>query len=71
MTAGAEGAHHCFRAAGVVYESTIENDRGLRDIVVETINAYLRETVKSNEWNQGVLKEVPALAFDLVCKRAE
>ncbi|KAK3338098.1 hypothetical protein B0H65DRAFT_312489 [Neurospora tetraspora] len=51
-------------AALVVYESTIEDDRGLRDVVVETL-------CKHSEWLdeekvRDVVKELGALTYDMV-----
>ncbi|KAK3946535.1 hypothetical protein QBC32DRAFT_225916, partial [Pseudoneurospora amorphoporcata] len=50
-------------AALVVYKSTIEDDRGLRDVVVETLS-------KHSEWLdeekvRDVLKELGALTYDI------
>ncbi|KAK3947616.1 hypothetical protein QBC32DRAFT_80508 [Pseudoneurospora amorphoporcata] len=51
-------------AALVVYESTIEDDRGLRDVVVETL--YKNSEWLDEEKVRDVVKELGALTYDMV-----
>ncbi|KAH7625221.1 hypothetical protein SMAC4_12941 [Sordaria macrospora] len=51
-------------AALVVYESTIEDDRGLRDVVVETF--YKHSKWLDKEKVRDVVKELGALTYDMV-----
>ncbi|EGZ70092.1 hypothetical protein NEUTE2DRAFT_68748, partial [Neurospora tetrasperma FGSC 2509] len=51
-------------AALVVYESTIEDDRGLRDVVVETL--YEHSEWLDEEKVRDVVKELGALTYDMV-----
>ncbi|KAK4461260.1 hypothetical protein QBC42DRAFT_178888, partial [Cladorrhinum samala] len=53
-----------FGAALVVYESTIENDRGLRDVVVETLCKHSKWL--DEEKVRDVVKGLGALTYDMV-----
>ncbi|KAI0147301.1 hypothetical protein GGR57DRAFT_259153 [Xylariaceae sp. FL1272] len=54
-------------AAREAYLSTVEADRGLRDIVVATFSA--RRELLDQEKTQEILKEVGLLAYDLLMER--
>ena len=66
----AYGADSCFLAAHTVYTSTPENDRGLRNIVVNIINRHIERVINLEETNQLILKSIPDLSYDLVHQRA-
>lgn len=58
--------HHnnLIRAAREAYESTVETDRSLRDVV--TIKLVNRPKLLELEEVQNLLREVPMLAYDLL-----
>lgn len=57
-----------WRAAGDVYTSTVEHDRGLRDIVVESINYYLLPGVLDPGSILDEIRNNQALTFDLLIR---
>lgn len=46
-----------------VYDTTVESDRGLRDIVIQTFREH--PELAQSEKVEPVVKELPALAFEL------
>jgi len=57
-------AHDFLHAAEEVYTSTVEQDRGLRDIVVETIHQH--PTMLNSKATQDVIKNNQDLNFDML-----
>lgn len=55
---------HFVRAAREAYESTVETDRALRDVVLEEFKA--RPELLNVPEAQALLKEVPILAYDVL-----
>ena len=67
---GLTGAQSCLQAAQTVYDSTIDSDRGLRDIVVYVVQTNFKELVAKRHENLKLLENISALTFDLIKQRA-
>ena len=67
---GSKNAQDCLLAAQTVYTTTPEEDRGLRDVVVQVVNTHNQELFHQNRENQAIIKSIPELSYDLVCFRA-
>ena len=65
-----QGAQAAFTAAEIVYSGTPETDRGLRDIVVRAVHNHMKKVIDEDDGNRSILKDVPDLAYDLVCTQA-
>ena len=48
----------------------MDNDRRLRDVVVEVVNNHMKALIDEDGKGQAILQAIPSLSYDLVCKRA-
>ncbi|KAL9093432.1 MAG: hypothetical protein Q9159_000286 [Coniocarpon cinnabarinum] len=70
-SSGPRGVKSAFLAAKAVYCGTPDSDRGLRDILVKTVNENISEIIDKDVGNQLILLDVPKLSYDLVRTRAK
>ena len=68
--AGLTNVQNCLSAAQIVYTTTPEENRGLRDVLVQVVNTHAQQLFHQNQENQAILKSIPELSYDLVCVRA-